>query len=108
MTELALMRVDALTSVPDFAAALGQATDAIRAGRDATLPLMRARRALDGAPEATRDFRSGRVADERLRILYGRYDSGDWDSARVFQRIWWIRWRATRPSRLRLQARSCR
>ena len=53
MTELALMRVDALSSLPDFAAALGQATDAIRAGRDATLPLMRARRALDGAPEAT-------------------------------------------------------
>ena len=53
LTELALMRVDALTSVPDFAAALGQATDAIRAGRDATLPLMRARRALDGAPGAT-------------------------------------------------------
>ena len=53
MTELALMRVDALSSLPDFAAALGEATDAIRAGRDATLPLMRARRALDGAPEAT-------------------------------------------------------
>jgi hypothetical protein len=53
LTELALMRVDALSSVPEFASALGQATDAIRAGRDATLPLMRARRALDGAPEAT-------------------------------------------------------
>jgi len=53
MTELALMRVDALSSLPDFAAALGQATDAIRAGHDATLALMRARRALDGAPEAT-------------------------------------------------------
>jgi hypothetical protein len=53
MTELALMRVDALSSVPDFAAALGQATDAIRARRDATLPLMRARRALDGPPTAT-------------------------------------------------------
>ena len=53
MTELALMRVDALSSVPDFAAALGLATDAIRAGRDATLPLMRARRALDGPPEVT-------------------------------------------------------
>jgi hypothetical protein len=53
MTELALMRVDALTALPEFAAALGQATDAIRAGRDATLPLMRARRALDGPPEAT-------------------------------------------------------
>jgi len=53
MTELALMRVDALPSLPDFAAALGEATDAIRAGRDATLPLLRARRALDGPPEPT-------------------------------------------------------
>jgi hypothetical protein len=53
VTELALMRVDALTSAPDFAAALAQASDAIRSGRDATLPLIRARRALDGAPEAT-------------------------------------------------------
>ena len=53
MTELALLRVDALSSLPDFAAALGQATDAIRGGRDATLPLMRARRALDGPPQAT-------------------------------------------------------
>jgi hypothetical protein len=53
ITELALMRVDALSSLPDFAAALGDATDAIRAGRDATLPLLRARRALDGPPEAT-------------------------------------------------------
>ena len=53
VTELALMRVDALSSLPDFAAALGQATEAIRAGHDATLPLMRARRVLDGAPLAT-------------------------------------------------------
>lgn len=53
ITELALMRVDALSSLPDFAAALGEATDAIRAGRDATLPLLRARRALDGPPQAT-------------------------------------------------------
>lgn len=52
-TELSLMRVDALPSLPDFAAALGETTDAIRAGRDATLPLLRARRALDGPPEAT-------------------------------------------------------
>jgi hypothetical protein len=52
-TELALMRVDALQSLPDFAAALGEATDAIRAGRNATLPLLRARRALDGAPSVT-------------------------------------------------------
>ena len=53
MTELALMRVDALTTLPDFAAALGEATDAIRGGRDATLPLLRARRVLDGSPEVT-------------------------------------------------------
>ena len=53
ITELALMRVDALPSLPDFAAALGEATDAIRAGRDATMPLLRARRALDGPPEVT-------------------------------------------------------
>ena len=50
MTELALMRVEALSSLPDFAAALGEVTDAIRAGRDATVPLLRARRALDGPP----------------------------------------------------------
>jgi hypothetical protein len=53
ITELALMRVEALPSLPDFAAALGQASDAIRAGRDATLPLLRARRALDGPPVVT-------------------------------------------------------
>jgi len=52
-TELALMRVDALTALPDFAAALGEATDAIRAGKDATLPLLRARRAVDGPPATT-------------------------------------------------------
>jgi hypothetical protein len=53
LTELALIRVDALSSLPIFAAALGEASDAIRAGRDATLPLLRARRALDGLPRAT-------------------------------------------------------
>lgn len=53
MTELALIRAEALSSLPDVAAALGEATDAIRAGRDATLPLLRARRALDGPPEST-------------------------------------------------------
>ncbi|MFL5462729.1 MAG: DUF4175 family protein [Gemmatimonadaceae bacterium] len=52
-TELALLRVDALSSLPDFAAALGEATDAIRAGRDVTLPLLRARRALNGPPQVT-------------------------------------------------------
>ncbi len=53
LSELALMRVDALSSLPDLATALGQATDAIRTGRDATLPLLRARRALQGPPEST-------------------------------------------------------
>ena len=53
LTEMAMIRVDALSSLPVFAAALGEATDAIRAGRDATLPLLRARRALDGSPRAT-------------------------------------------------------
>jgi hypothetical protein len=52
-TELALMRVEALQTLPDFAAALGDASDAIRAGKDATLPLLRARRALDGPPATT-------------------------------------------------------
>jgi hypothetical protein len=51
MSNLALLRVDALSTLPDFAAALGEAFDAIRAGRDATLPLLRARRALEGRPE---------------------------------------------------------
>jgi hypothetical protein len=53
MTELALIRVEALPTLPDVAAALGQAADAIRAGKDATLPLLRARRALDGPPATT-------------------------------------------------------
>jgi hypothetical protein len=54
MTEFALLRVDALSSsFTEFAAALAQAIDAIRSSRDATLPLIRARRALDGAPRAT-------------------------------------------------------
>ena len=53
VTELALMRVEALPTLPAFAAALGEATDAIRAGRDATMPLLRARRALNGPPQAT-------------------------------------------------------
>ena len=53
MTELALMRVEALTTLPDFADALGEASDAIRAEKDATLLLLRARRALDGSPAVT-------------------------------------------------------
>ncbi len=51
--DLALIRVDAISTLPGFAAALADAADAMRTGRDATLPLLRARRALDGSPEAT-------------------------------------------------------
>ena len=50
ISELALMRVDALSSLPDAASALGEASDAIHAGRDATVPLLRARRAINGTP----------------------------------------------------------
>ena len=53
MSELAVMRVEALQSLPEFAAALGEVSDAIRGGRDATLPLLRARRVLDGPPTVT-------------------------------------------------------
>jgi hypothetical protein len=53
MRDLTLIRVDAISSFPAFATALAEAADAMRAGRDATLPLLRARRALDGSPEAT-------------------------------------------------------
>ena len=51
--DFALMRVDALSSLPDFAAALAEAMDAMRSGREATLPLLRARRVLNGAPRVT-------------------------------------------------------
>lgn len=47
---LTLLRVDALTSAPAFAASLGTAIDDLRAGRDATASLLVARRALSGAP----------------------------------------------------------
>ncbi|HET7612903.1 MAG TPA: hypothetical protein VFK26_03170, partial [Gemmatimonadaceae bacterium] len=50
-TELALMRVAALQTNPAFAGALGEVSDAIRAGRDATPALLRARRALEPPPE---------------------------------------------------------
>ncbi|HJQ54315.1 MAG TPA: hypothetical protein VJ825_10780 [Gemmatimonadaceae bacterium] len=49
--ELALLRVAALQTVPAFAGALGEVSDAIRTGRDATTPLLRARRALEPPPE---------------------------------------------------------
>ena len=48
-----LLQVDALSSNPGFAAAVGEAIEAFRKGRDATLPLIRARRTLSGAPSAT-------------------------------------------------------
>jgi hypothetical protein len=47
---LTILRVDALTPAPVFAAALGTAIDDLRAGRDATASLLSARRALSGAP----------------------------------------------------------
>jgi hypothetical protein len=50
ISELAFLRVESLTTLPDFAAALGEASDAIHNRRDATLPLLRARRALQGPP----------------------------------------------------------
>ncbi len=48
-----LMQVDALSVSPAVATALGEAIDAFRKGKDATLPLLRARRALAGDPKAT-------------------------------------------------------
>ncbi len=47
---LLLLRVDALGGAPAAAAALGEAIAALRAGRDATAPLVRARRALEAEP----------------------------------------------------------
>ena len=48
-----LMQVEALSVSPAVASALGEAIDAFRKGRDATLPLLRARRALSGDPAAS-------------------------------------------------------
>ena len=48
-----LMQVEAISLSPAVASALGEAIDAFRKGRDATLPLLRARRALSGDPTAT-------------------------------------------------------
>jgi hypothetical protein len=47
-----LVQVEALSSSPGFASAIGEAVDAMRKGRDATLPLLRARRVLSGNPES--------------------------------------------------------
>jgi hypothetical protein len=49
---LLLLRVDALERSPALAAALRDAIDALRSGRDATEPLARARRIAVGAPRA--------------------------------------------------------
>ena len=46
---LLVLRVDALTDAPSLAAALAEAADAMRKGRDATTPLIRARRSLETA-----------------------------------------------------------
>ena len=48
--ELTLLQVEALSTVPSFATAIGEAVDAFRKGRDATRPLLRARRVLSGDP----------------------------------------------------------
>jgi hypothetical protein len=50
--DLTLLRVEALSDAPEFAAALSDAIDAFHKGKDATRPLLRARRALDGAPQS--------------------------------------------------------
>ena len=49
---LLLLRAELLSAAPAVAAPLGDAIDALRAGRDATAPLVAARRALAGAPAA--------------------------------------------------------
>jgi hypothetical protein len=45
-----LVQVEALSSSPSFASALGEAIDAMKKGRDATAALLRARRLLSGNP----------------------------------------------------------
>jgi hypothetical protein len=50
--DLTLLRVEALSDAPAFATALSDAIDAFHKGKDATLPLLRARRALDGEPQS--------------------------------------------------------
>ena len=49
---LLLLRIDAIAAAPGLAAALGEAIEALRTGRDATAPLARARRSLGGEAEA--------------------------------------------------------
>jgi hypothetical protein len=50
--DLTLLRVEALSDSPAFASALSDAIDAFHRGKDATLPLLRARRALNGEPQS--------------------------------------------------------
>ncbi len=50
---LTLMQVEALSVSPQAAASLGEAINAFRKGKDATLPLLRARRSLSGDPESS-------------------------------------------------------
>lgn len=47
-----LLRVSTLRTNPALAAALGEATTALQGGTDATLPLLRARRVIDGSKSA--------------------------------------------------------
>ena len=47
-----MLQVDGLSEYPSFASAVGEAVDAFRKGRDATMPLLRARRALSGDPSS--------------------------------------------------------
>ena len=48
-----LMQVEAISISPQVATALAEAVDAFRKGKDATLPLLRARRALSGDPSGS-------------------------------------------------------
>jgi hypothetical protein len=48
---LILLRLDALADAPSFAAAIGEAIEALRTGRDATVAIVRARRTIAGEPE---------------------------------------------------------
>jgi hypothetical protein len=53
LDSLQLLRIDALETEPRFAAALGDAVTALRNGRDATAPLISARRLLAGPLQQT-------------------------------------------------------
>jgi hypothetical protein len=59
---LQLLRIDALDTEPGFAAALGSAVTALRSGRDATMPLIEARRILAGPLRQTGSLGSWDIA----------------------------------------------